>query len=242
MISSKSDLSILLLAGGLGSRLQSVIPEVQKVAAEINGKPFINYLLEQISALQAESIFVCAGHKAEMLKEKLCDTIVGVNLKYSIEDRPLGTGGAVRLALPKVDTPYVMIMNGDSYTDFDLTVFLDWFMRKQIEAGILLTEVENVSRYGYVELGENERVLAFEEKGGSLGRGWINAGVYLFHRRLLQDIPQNVMFSLEKELLVQLVEKKKLYGYPARAAFIDIGTPESFREADSFLKGLSRND
>jgi D-glycero-alpha-D-manno-heptose 1-phosphate guanylyltransferase len=242
MSEAKIDVTALLLAGGKGSRLKGVAPGTQKVIARINGRPFISNILEQISAIGISDAHLCVGYQASSVRAELGDRYHAVNLHYSIEEEPLGTGGALRLALPSVSTSHVLVFNGDSYLDINLEPFLAWFLDGQIEAGLLLTKVENISRFGQVSWDEYHRVLAFREKGGSSGEGWINAGIYLFTTALLQEIPQHVAFSLEEELLAGLVRERKLHAYPVHAAFIDIGTPESFREAETFLKGLKRNE
>ncbi|MDP3027973.1 MAG: nucleotidyltransferase family protein [Deltaproteobacteria bacterium] len=224
----------MILAGGLGIRLRSVFSDRPKVLAEILGRPFLTYLLEQLLRAGAREVILCTGYMADRLQEVYGDTYKSLRLLYSQEDGPLDTGGALRLALPLLKSDPVLVMNGDSYIHVDLNSYVEWFLRMDRMASLLLTRVSDTGRYGIVKVEKDESILAFEEKGIARGSGWINAGVYLVKKSLLGSIPQGKAFSLEREFFPSLVGKG-LFGYQCKGKFIDIGTPESYRTAENFF-------
>ncbi|MEI6056122.1 MAG: sugar phosphate nucleotidyltransferase, partial [Lentisphaerota bacterium] len=120
MIKKKEDITAVILAGGMGARLRGVIGDSQKVLAQVNGAPFITYLLKQIASFRIRKVVLCTGYKAETVKEEIGENIFGLEISYSEEIEPLGTGGAIISALTKVSTEYLLIMNGDSFLDYNL--------------------------------------------------------------------------------------------------------------------------
>jgi NDP-sugar pyrophosphorylase family protein len=170
----------------------------------------------------------------DSVQEVYGNTYKSLQLLYSQEDEPLDTGGALRLALPLLKSDPVLVMNGDSYIHADLISYVDWFFQLDRKASLLLAKVPDRSRYGVVEVKKDESVTVFEEKGMTKGAGWINAGVYLLKTSLLRSIPSGKAFSLEREFFPSLVGNG-LFGYQCKGRFIDIGTPESYIEAEKFF-------
>lgn len=234
-----SHISAAILAGGLGTRLRSVVPDKQKVLAEVLKRPFVTFLLEQLDSAGVRNVVLCTGHKGDEVQEQLGNTYRSLSLAYSQEDEPLGTAGALRQALPRLNSDPVLVMNGDSYANADLNAFLEWFSQKELAAALVLTRVPETNRYGRVILDKDSRVQIFEEKGGKANPGWISAGIYLFRKELLEKIPPGKPYSLEREFFPLLV-KKGLYGYPCKTEFLDVGTPDSYAEAELFLKAAKR--
>jgi len=229
-----ANMTAVILAGGFGTRLQSVVSDKPKVLAEVSGKPFLAYLLKQISSAGIRKVVFCTGYMAEKIQDCFGDTYGPMHILYSKEDEPLGTGGALRLALSYLSSDTVLIMNGDSYTDADLGSYVNWFLQKNCKAALLLTKVLDTSRYGSVTVNRDENITAFDEKGASSGAGWINAGVYLMRKSLIISMPAGQFYSLEYDLLPSLAEKK-LYGFCSEGRFIDIGTPESYAVTGDFF-------
>jgi NDP-sugar pyrophosphorylase family protein len=157
-----------------------------------------------------------------------------LRLLYSREVSPLGTGGALHLALPLLESETVLVMNGDSYCEANLADFWAWHTAQKADGSILLTEVDDTVRYGRVSMGLGGRIARFEEKGGSDGPGWISAGVYLLSRRFLLSIPPGRPVSLEREMFPVWVHQG-LYGYRTGARFMDIGIPEAYANAAAFF-------
>lgn len=231
------DCTVCILAGGLGSRLREAVSDRQKAVAEVAGEPFVCRIIRQISAAGIRRIVLCVGYKAESVEAVLGHRFPGIEIRFSRETVPLGTAGAVRLALDRglVATPRVGVCNGDSWFAADLGVFLQ---RSAADpAAMMLAEVEDVSRYGRVvsEPG-SRRIREFSEKGGG-GPGVINAGIYHFDREFLRaSIPAGRPVSFEREVFPALAARGELYGYPATGRFIDIGTPESYHRAQQMFQ------
>ncbi len=231
---SISETQAVILAGGLGARLQSIVPDKPKVLAEVSGRPFLTYLLDQLVSSGTEEVVFCSGYMADKIQDCFGDAYGSLRLLYSREEQPLGTGGALRLALPYLSSDTILVMNGDSYIDADLDAYVDWFFQKDREISLLLTRVTDTSRYGKVSIDKDERITSFEEKEASSGAGWINAGIYLMKKSLIASIPAGRAYSLEHELFPALTGKK-LFGFCAEGRFIDIGTPESYAAAEDFF-------
>lgn len=236
---SKHDITALILAGGKGSRLRSVVSDRQKVVAKINGNSFLLLLLEQLERSGVNKAILCSGHLSETVHSAMQEYHGSVKVEFSEEQEPLGTGGAVRNALSKITSPNCLIMNGDSFIKMILNDFIDWFILNGYIAGIVITSVDDTSRYGRVDINESGRVLGFAEKSSSFsGPGKINGGIYLIKTDLLHGIPaEPKMISLEKQFFQKLVSEGLLYGWESSGMFIDIGTPESYEKAQTLLNG-----
>ncbi|MGV8058399.1 MAG: nucleotidyltransferase family protein [Smithellaceae bacterium] len=233
-------IAVMILAGGYGTRLNSVVADRPKVLADVNGRPFLSYLLDQLGILEVKLITICSGYKGEMIVQAFQYRYKNQELIYSQEYEPLGTAGALKLSLDFCSSEYLMVLNGDSFCDTDLSEFMQWHFVKQSDCTILLTHVANSERFGFVKTDECGRIEEFEEKGIKRS-GWINAGVYIIRREIITAIPSNKMVSLEKEVFPHLINKK-FYGYKSHGSFIDIGTPESYEKAKEFFSGKQRNN
>jgi len=247
---SISEIQAVILAGGKGERLKSVVSDRPKVLAEVSGRPFLAYLLDQVVALRKSAgpgklyssicqakcheVVLCTGYMAEQIRQRFGEAYEHLRLLYSQEQQPLGTGGALRLALSYLWSDTILVMNGDSYVDVDLVSYIDWFFRKNGDAALVLIKVPDTARYGRVVIDQDEHITAFDEKGTSVGPGWINAGIYLMKKSLVSSIPAGRSYSLEREFFPSLVGKK-LLGFRSEGRFIDIGTPASYAEAEEFF-------
>jgi len=233
-----SDINVIILAGGLGTRLRPVLNDRPKVMALINGRPFLTYLLDQINDVGLKDVILCVGHMGKYIETAIGPVYKNLSLSYSYEFEPLGTGGALRNAYDFIDTETVLVVNGDSYCQYDLSKFSSFHKQNNAFISILLTSVSDTARYGRISTDSiNHQLLAFEEKKAFSGSGWINAGVYLINRGIISEIPDKRLVSLEKEVFPSLLGKK-LYGFMNEGKFLDIGTPEDFADAGVFLKNL----
>jgi D-glycero-alpha-D-manno-heptose 1-phosphate guanylyltransferase len=233
---SLAETTAVILAGGRGTRLRPVLPYQPKVMAEFHGRPFLAYLLDQLVAGGVQRVVLCTGYRGEEIRTRLGAAYGPVQLTYSHEDEPLGTGGALRLALPWLHSDPVMVMNGDSWIDTDLQSYLAWFLERPAAAALLLMAVDDTTRFGRVEVAADDTITSFQEKGVS-GPGWINAGVYFLKKSVLELMSPRKFLSLEQDLLPTLVGQG-LYGHKVVGKFIDIGTPESYAEAAEVLRHL----
>lgn len=226
-------IAVMILAGGYGTRLSSIVADRPKVLADVNGRPFLSYLLDQLCISKVKSVIICSGYKGEMIVQAFQYRYKNQELIYSQEPEPLGTAGALKLSLDFCSAEHIMVMNGDSFYDTDLLSFQKWHYLKRADCSISLTYMMSSKRFGFVKTDEDGRIEEFEEKGIERS-GWINAGVYIFRREIIAAIPINRMVSLEREILPQLIGEK-FYGYKAHGPFIDIGTPESYKKAKEFF-------
>ena len=181
---------------------------------------------------------LCTGYMAEKVESEYGRAFGPLELVYSVESEPLGTGGAVGQARAAIDSYPALVLNGDSYCHADLRAL--WTKNAECagDGTLLLARVDDTSRYGRVDLGENDVLTGFQEKGGSSGSGWINAGVYVLGSRVIDAIPDagaGGAVSLEKDILPEWVGLGTLYGHRAQGPFLDIGTPQSYAAAERFF-------
>jgi len=236
--SPDKNLTALILSGGLGTRLKSIFPDRPKILAPVAGRPFLSYLLDQLISTGFRHVILCTGYKGENIREVFGNKYNGLDIQYSQEPEPLGTGGALRFGLPLVDTDSIFVTNGDSYVNCNLKDFYTWYFENNFQAAILLTHLSDTRRYGRVEVNKLGRIVKFDEKGASRGPGWVNAGVYILNRGLVESITLGKPCSLEREFFPNLIGKG-LYGFRSESAFIDIGTPESYASAEDFFSKLA---
>ncbi len=229
-----SYITAVILAGGLGTRLRPAVSDRPKVLAEVHGKYFLTFLLDYLIKAGFEDAVLCTGYRGEQIRAALGEGYGPLSLIYSQETSPLGTAGALRLALPFFKSESVLVMNGDSVCYADLRDFLTWHEERKAEASLLLTLVNDVQRFGQVVADSEGHILRFEEKNNRYGPGWINAGIYLIKKKLIEDIQDGVPISLEKEVFPFWIGKK-FYGFQSEGRFTDIGTPESYSEAEHFF-------
>jgi NDP-sugar pyrophosphorylase family protein len=235
MEATLGDVTGAILAGGLGRRLRTVVADRPKVLAPVHGRPYLTYLLDQVAAAGVGEVVLLTGYLSDQVQSALGRTYAGMRLDYSAEPDPLGTAGALRLALARLPRPNVLVLNGDSYCDVALTDFWSFHCRQAANLSLVLTRVADSSRYGRVHLAPDERIVRFEEKLAAGGAGWINAGVYLMKRSLIEEIPVDRPVSLEREMFPLWAGNKRCCGFTCAARFLDIGTPESYAEAEALL-------
>jgi len=224
----------VILVGGLGTRLRHCLADRPKVLASVRGRPFLSYLLDQLANYGVRDVVLCTGHLGEQVRTAFGDSYGKLRLAYSQEISPLGTAGALRLALPLLHSEYVLVMNGDSFCDVNLSAFFIWHQTRNARGSLVLVKRSNTTCSGRVEIDTEGRIASFKEKSGHAGPGLINAGIYLFTRRLLQTIPDSEAISLEQELLPGWINDG-LYGYQSSGSFLDIGTPEAYALAEQFF-------
>ena len=222
---------VLILAGGLGTRLRSVVSDRPKVLAEVAGRPFITYLLDQLGQAGFRAVTLLTGYKGEMVEQQLGFTYHGLQLGYSMETTPLGTGGAIRAAARVIPCDQLLVLNGDTYFDVDYRDLVE-----QATPGsdlMACRQVLDVGRYGAVQLDAYGCVTALEEKGAE-GPGLINGGIYVLNREAMASWPEEV-FSIEAEYFPKRVADERLSGMAHDSAFIDIGVPDDLMRASEVL-------
>ena len=226
---------VVILAGGQGTRLSALPGDVPKGLRPVDGRPFVEHLFDQLRAGGAARVVLSLGYRSEQFSDRFRrHPPEGLDLRICLEKVPLGTGGGLRNALPVLSRPTALVMNGDSYADTDLRGLVEKHRALAAKATLLLTRVPDAARFGRVKFDESGAVTAFSEKGEP-GPGFINAGVYAIERAVIEEIPPGRPVSLEREVFPGLVGRG-LAGHAAFFPFLDIGTPESYREADTFFR------
>ena len=220
----------IILAGGLGKRLKDVVTDVPKPMALVAGKPFLEYLLHYLIVQGITTVVLSVGYKYELIQQYFGNNFKGVNLLYSIEKQPLGTGGAIKKSLQLIHQKNVFIVNGDTYFNIDLTKFLDHHQNSQAQITIALKPMNNFDRYGVVKM-VADRVIGFEEKG-LRQFGLINAGVYIACANMFDGFEFPDKFSFEIDFLSAYVQSIFAGGFVSDAYFIDIGIPEDYSRAN----------
>lgn len=229
--------SAIILAGGLGTRLQSVVKDLPKPMADISGKPFLEYLLLRLSQQGIKKVILSVGYKWESIRDYFGERFQEVSIQYSIEDHPLKTGGAILKAVRSADEESFFVFNGDTFFDLDSADFCRQHERSEGLLSVALKRMNNFDRYGVVRTDSENRILEFEEKRFHEA-GNINAGVYLLNRGLFDHLSFPEKFSFEKDLMERYCREMKFFGFPFDGYFIDIGIPEDYARAQQELPAL----
>jgi len=238
------DRQVVILAGGLGTRLRSVVQDVPKPMADIQGKPFLEYLLQLLIQNGYQNFLFLVGYKGDMIKNYFGDgSKFGVNIEYSSEAIPLGTGGALFNAWHKLSDDFFLV-NGDTFFDIQYEIMEDFVAGRNPELLIALRYSNDLSRYGIIEIDGSYKVISFSEKAQIQENqidGYINGGVYFVNKKALEPFYEkyvNSPVSLENDILPLLVKLCKVYGLPIGGKFIDIGIPEDYFSSQSIIPSI----
>ncbi len=229
------DCDCLILCGGLGTRLKGVVGETPKVMAQVNGRPFLDLIIDHLKSQGITRIVLCTGYKADLIEDYYREHDFGVVIDFSREEEPLGTGGAVRNAQEIIFSDSFFVLNGDSFLPADFKDLLDFHNRQGAVASILASKPESVKDFGSLQIDEAGRISCFQEKIEGVEGSLVNAGVYCFNQEIFSFMAEGKKFSLENNLFPSLVGNK-FYGYCVEKDFIDIGTPERYESAKQDLK------
>jgi len=225
----------IVLAGGLGTRLRSTVPDLPKAMAPVCGRPFLEILLSALSAKGCRRVVLSLGHLADSVQDHFGLSFAGMEIAYEVEPRPLGTGGALRNSLRRCEADHVLVVNGDTYLNLEVAqVEARWRQGKR--PIIIAREVEDTSRFGRL-ITENDRLIGFTAQG-KYGKGLINAGHYLLPRDIVRFFPAAEVFSLENDFLVTATRTCPFEVFTSRGEFIDIGVPEDYFRAQTELSRL----
>lgn len=225
-------MNVIVLAGGLGTRLKSIVSDVPKPMADIDGTPFLELLLENLARQGAEQFILCVSHLREVIIRHFGDRYQGIPIRYSIEEKALGTGGAIRQAFEQHELEDAIVVNGDTFVKADYARFVRECSGNAL--AVMLKAVDDANRYGCVET-EGNSIVSFHEKRPDKTPGLINAGVYLIHADLVRTFARK-KFSFEKDFLETRIASIRPAFFMAEDYFIDIGIPESYMQACRELK------
>lgn len=223
----------VILCGGQGKRLRSVVADKQKVLAQVGDSPFLDILLKNLKRQGIQHVVLCTGYKAEALEDYYRQNPQGLIMEFSREASPLGTGGALKNARYFIGSDPFLVLNGDSFCGVDVKAFLDFHRSKSARASVVVSSVKETSDFGRIALDDLAQITGFKEKADT-APGYVNAGVYCFNEDVFSLMPEDAAFSLEHDLFPALVGKG-FYGFVVEEAFLDIGTPQRYEEAKKKL-------
>lgn len=225
----------IVLAGGFGTRLRQVVADVPKPMAPIAGRPFLEMLLGSLAQKGFSQVVLSLGFMAEKISGYFGPRFSGVELTYVVEDMPLGTGGATRLAAAACTLDHVFVFNGDTYLDLEVELLERQWQAKRHPI-VVGRQVPDTTRYGRLVV-DGDRIISFAEKGIA-GPGLINAGCYVLSTDALAGFPLNHPFSIEMDYLVPEVARATVAVFVTEGLFIDIGIPEDYARAQTLLAAL----
>lgn len=228
-----SEISVVILGGGLGTRLAPVFPDRPKLLAPVAGHPIIDLLLDRLRQQGFRQVILALGHLADQVCDHLQDGVEGMDVITSIEPEPLGTAGAIAHALPCIGSGPIVVMNGDSLLYADTAAFVAWARANAPGSALIATKIDRADRYGVLRLAENGCVESFDEKPKGSSSAWINAGTYWLDCNALAMIESQGQGSLERDILPK-IPVGQLTAFRSAEPFIDIGTPESFDRASQW--------
>jgi len=224
----------LILCGGLGTRLKPVVSDRPKGLATVSGRPFLDLLTGELVGEGFRRLILCVGYGSDQIIDHFRGR-TEAQFVFSVDPRPLGKKGAVRLALPYVRSASLVVVNGDSFCRVRYADLLASHQRKAALATVVVTPASERVDVGAVELAADQRVLRFTEKAAEIdtARALVNAGIYVIEPRLIESAPLNVPCSLERDMLPRAIDKGSCYGFRVDGPLVDIGTPERYQAAQS---------
>jgi D-glycero-alpha-D-manno-heptose 1-phosphate guanylyltransferase len=223
----------IVLAGGFGTRLASRLEGVPKSMAAVAGRPFLEILLTQLRSAGFTRVLLSVGHLHNVIQDHFGVAFHGMPVDYVIESVPLGTGGAIRLALAQANEDSVLALNGDTFLDADYADMMRFHLVERAAVTIAVVHQPDIARYGGVAV-EGRRIVAYEEKGRS-GPGWISAGAYVLNRNLEWPRSLAERFSIEKDFFAPEIGRLAPAAYQVHGYFLDIGIPEDLDRAQTEL-------
>ena len=227
----------IILAGGMGTRLKTIISDLPKPMAPIMNVPFLTYQLNYLKHFGIKKVIFSVGYLSEKIIAHYNQSFENISIEYSIEKNPLGTGGGIRMAMSNLNEDLVLILNGDSFFDLNLEQFYNLHLEQKAEFSLALRYVNNSERYGNIEFNSSNQITSFIEKNQLNQSGYINAGVYILSKKLyLQNTKPDINFSIEKDFFEKQLNQLIIKGFEFKDYFIDIGIPEDYLKAQNDFK------
>tara|TARA_Y100000389_G_scaffold115772_2_gene112941 strand:- start:11758 stop:12960 length:1203 start_codon:yes stop_codon:yes gene_type:complete len=232
----------IILAGGFGTRLQKTVKNIPKPMAPIENKPFLFYLLSYLKSQCFTDIVISVHYLKEQIEQYLGNNFLGLNIKYAIEEEPLGTGGAILNSLQYIDqNKPLVILNGDTFLEINYQKLVKFYNDNSSDFTIALREIEDSSRYGSVEIDNSNLITNFAEKNIQKNSIYINGGVYILNSQIFSNYNLAKKFSFEQDFLCKYRESIRPYGFVSKDYFIDIGVPKDYQKAQSEIPKRAKN-
>jgi D-glycero-alpha-D-manno-heptose 1-phosphate guanylyltransferase len=225
----KIDVDVVILCGGLGTRLKTLFPNTPKALASINGVPFLDKLMKIINKQGFEKFILCVGHLKQQIIDRYSKT-TNFDVRYSLETDQLGTGGAIKNALPLIENKFFIAMNGDSFCNVSLKSLIEFHQKNNADISIVISPAD-IERddVGNIVIDKNNKIISFSEKTKKTPRHYINAGIYVINKSAVDSFDAE-KFSLEVDLFPKLIKIKNIYGFETSNLIYDIGTPKRYKK------------
>jgi len=231
---SPSKIDVVILCGGFGKRLQTVIKDIPKPMAKIKRRPFLDILINFIANYGFKRFILCTGYKADIIERYYRQRSDNLTIKFSREEEPLGTGGAIKNAENYIKSSPFLVANGDSFCKINLKELVDFHLKKDALISIAVTNTDICDDYGVITINNLQQIVEFNEKAKGYKNRIINAGFYLLQREVFSLMPEKGNFSIERDFFPKII-KKNLYAFETQESVIDIGTPERYKKAKHLL-------
>jgi len=225
---------VIILAGGLGTRLEGLSEDLPKVMMDVNGIPFLQHLLNYYTTQPIGKVVLAVGHRHEVVRRHFGNRYQSLELTYSIETTPLGTGGALKLALSRIEGQRLFAVNGDTYFAIDLARLDYEHESSGADMTLALKSMQNFDRYGTVQYNEEGQITGFEEKG-PCDQGVVNGGTYAINKPWFHNLDLPQTFSLERDVLEARISMDRFHGILFEDYFIDIGIPEDLERCVAYF-------
>lgn len=241
------DIDVVILCGGFGTRLRSAVDDRPKVLANIGNRTFIDILIDNIKVYGLKNIILCVGYLKEQIKNHFNNDYKDYNIRFSDENTPLGTGGALKNTMSLINSDPFMVMNGDSICKTNYQDFYNFHINKDAILSMVLAKSKTHQDFGNVILDQSQRIIKYQEKENinykkdkvnNKDKYLVNAGIYLVRKDIFSYMPNNDQFSLEYNFFPKLIDNisNKCFGFITECELIDIGTPERYKRAIDALK------
>jgi NDP-sugar pyrophosphorylase family protein len=235
--SKAKDIDVVVLCGGLGTRLGNLLGDIPKPMAPVGDRPFLLLLLDHMTSFGFGRFVLCAGHMADVIERFFRSIHRSYKVELVREDEPLGTGGALRQVRNRLQSDPVLVTNGDSFCALDYEKMIEAHLSKSADITIAVVPMNRTTDYGSLMIDDDGRIRSFDEKAGNRGPGTVNAGVYLLRSGVIDRIEDRIPLSLEYDVFPSLITAR-LFAYFTHGPLLDIGTPEKYRKAQQELLNL----
>ncbi len=235
---NKNKITAIILCGGLGTRLHSITNDlIPKPMVNVSGRPFLEYLFDYLIYQGVTKAVLAISHHKDIIINHFGNKYHKLDISYSIEEQPLGTGGAIKQAIEQnVDnkSELTLVLNGDTFVEYQLDNMIEQQLQNNSDIIMTLKQLDNTDRYGRVTVNENGKIIAFEEKVAGKN-GNINTGVYLIKKNLFNHIKSNNKFSFEIDFLEKNINNSNFYASYISGYFIDIGIPSDYHISNGYF-------
>jgi NDP-sugar pyrophosphorylase family protein len=228
-------MDVVVLAGGLGKRLKPKTGDTPKVLAAVRGTPFLDILFQNLSSEGFKRVILCTGYKAQEIEDRYRTSKFNLDIQFSREEAPLGTGGAFKLAKSKVQSPVFLGLNGDCFCSVSFRDFVCFHQKQKALASLVLTKLDDKGDFGSVALNDKKQIISFQEKVHLASSPLVSVGIYCFQKEIFDLMPPRNAFSIEHDFFPKLINKG-FYGFVTEHKFLDIGTPDRYEQAQNELR------